>query len=498
MTGTGVIEADGTEPGREPGLGARLAMAAGKTVAVVTGVAFLGVIATVARFQAIPVWWLAGGAIVLGAIGLAVLIPLWRTRLPGHAFRYTVLLIAALVGLAASVLSYAVLSQARNTLDEIQPPAQPTVGYAVIALLRHADGLDSVADQPVGGMTTDPNLDQARTTLAESVTTQQHDFDDLMQATDALQAGDIEALLLPESYLSIYPEARPDFVGQYKILHRFTIVARAGPTPSAGATTAPPSAPSDAFIVYISGIDQYGSITGAGRSDVNILVVVNPTTGQILLVTTPRDFYVQLRGTTGLKDKLTHAGVYGIDKSVGTLEDLYGVPIDYYLRINFDTVINLVDLVGGIDVDSDYSFSAGGYSFHQGVNHLGGTQALAFSRERHAFAGGDRVRGENQERVIEALIKRMSEPSQLVRFSSILSTMSTGLQTSMPTEKMMALVNQQLSSGRSWNVDRTSVTGSDASLPTYTYGSQNLYVMIPDQATVDAAKARIAAVLAGQ
>jgi len=485
-----------TEPGQRPttGLGAKVAMTLGKVLAVAAGLAFLAVIVFVARFGAVPTWWLAGGAIILGAIGLAVLIPLWRTRLPGHALRFAVLTVAALVGLVGSAGTSLVLNDARQTIyHAIQSPVQPVVVYGVIALTSHADGLPSVAGQAVGGLTTDVNLARARAKLADIVPTEPQDFDGLMAATDALQAGHVQALLLPTSYLGIYEEARPDFVDQYKTLGTFAINAKPGPKP-----TVEPKPKSDAFVVYISGIDQYGSISGSGRSDVNILVVANPATGRILLVNTPRDFYVQLHGTTGLKDKLTHAGVYGIDMSVNTVSDLYSVAIDYYLRINFDTLIRLVDLVGGVDVNSDYSFSAGGYSFSQGVNHLDGAAALAFSRERHAFAGGDRVRGQNQELVIEALIKKMSEPGQLVRFNSVLETMASGMQTSMPGDAMMALVNQQLSTGRSWSVERTSVTGSDASLPTYTYGSQNLYVMIPDQATVDAAKAAIAAVIAGQ
>jgi LCP family protein required for cell wall assembly len=477
-------------------------MVAGRVLATLGLAAFIALIVYIARIGAVPTWWMGGGVVIFGAITLAVVIPLWRTRLPEQPRRYTLLAGLTVLGLVASYLTYSVAHDIKDFFYGIQPPAEQTVTYDVIALVGHADGIESVAGETVGQLAIDPNKPAADAKLAEIVQVEYEDYPDLAALTDALIGGDVQAALLDRAYLALYDDIRPEFASQYKVLHSFEVVARPGavatprPTPTPTTPSATPT-PRNGFIIYISGIDQYGDISFKGRSDVNILAAVNPDTRTILLVNTPRDFYVQLHGTTGLKDKLTHAGVYGIDMSVTTLEDLYGIDIDHYLRVNFNSVVKLVDLVGGVDVYSEYAFTgAHGYSFQQGYNTVNGEQALSFARERYSFATGDRQRGVNQERVIEALIRKMMQPSELLRFGSILEAMQNGIATDMPGDKMMSIVNDQLSSGGDWTIERVSVNGSDANQPTYSY-NQLLYVMIPDMATVESAKAKIDQVLAG-
>ena len=178
----------------------------------------------------------------------------------------------------------------------------------------------------------------------------------------------------------------------------------------------------ESFNIYISGNDIYGNILSVSRSDVNIIATVNPNTHKILLTTVPRDFYVQLHGTSGYRDKLTHAGVYGIDMSVSTMEDLLDLDINYYMRVNFTSLMKLVDAIGGVDVESDYSFrAASGESFVKGINHMNGKQALAFSRERKAFSDGDRQRGKNQQKVIIAILnKTLSSTTLITSYTDIL------------------------------------------------------------------------------
>ena len=177
----------------------------------------------------------------------------------------------------------------------------------------------------------------------------------------------------------------------------------------------------DPFSVYISGIDVYGDITQQSRSDVNIIATVNPKTKQILLVTTPRDYYVPIPGVSeGYPDKLTHAGTYGIATSMATLEELYDVDIPFYVRVNFTSLIEMVDTLGGIDVESDIAFTTGEESglvveVKEGTNHFNGQEALAFCRERHALAEGDNQRGKNQQAVIEAMLKKAMSPSILIK-----------------------------------------------------------------------------------
>ncbi|MDR1266463.1 MAG: LCP family protein [Propionibacteriaceae bacterium] len=480
-----------------PGRTAAVLRRVGQALAGLLLVAFVALFVYLLRLGAIPAMWMAGGGVIGLAVVAAIAIPLWRSRLPQQRVRYTVLSGLTVLGLVGCLLGYLAVGDVDHFLDRIEPPTEQVATYDVIALKAHADGIASVAGQTVGQLSIDPNRALADAALNQVVVVTYQDFTNLGTLADALIDQQVNALLLDHAYLSVYDDSRPDFEAQYKVLYSFTVVVKPGVTPSATPSATPsPTVDNNSFIVYISGIDQYGSIGVKGRSDVNILAVVNPDKGQILLVNTPRDFYVQLRGTTGLRDKLTHAGVYGIDVSVGTLEDLYGVDIDYYLRVNFDSVTQLVNLVGGIEVYSDNAFRSQGYSFQVGWNSMDGAKALVFSRERYSFAGGDRVRGQNQERVIEALIQKMVQPSQLVHFGSILDAMGGGMETSMPREAMMSLVNQQLSSGQAWTVERTSVDGDGAMSPTYTYGSQNLYVMVPDETTVAAARQRIAEILA--
>ena len=245
------------------------------------------------------------------------------------------------------------------------------------------------------------------------------------------------------------------------------------------------------FTLYISGIDTYGDISTMSRSDVNIMVVINPQTHKILLVNTPRDYYVQLHGTTGLKDKLTHSGIYGINMSVNTMEDLYSVPINYYLRINFSSLTKIIDALGGVDVNSQYKFTADGYLFNVGVNHLNGNQALAFSRERHSFEGGDRTRGSNQELVIEAIIAKMNDSQTIINYQQILASLNGVIQTNMSSSDISKLISAQLNDMSKWNVESIGVTGTDSNNYTYSMGNIPLYVMEPDMTSVDTAKQAI-------
>lgn len=240
------------------------------------------------------------------------------------------------------------------------------------------------------------------------------------------------------------------------------------------------------FVLYISGRDAGGSL-----SDVNQLAVVNPRIHRILLINTPRDYYVPLAGKTGLSDKLTHAGTYGMDTSIETLENLYDVDINYYVQINFDSLVGLVDRLGGIDVDSAYAFD----EFTVGMNHLTGAQALRFARNRAAFSGGDRVRGENQQRVITAIIRKLSNPSTVVNYTSILGAMEGSFITNFGSDNIAKFAKNQISSNPNWSVQTYAVDGAGAMVYTYSYPRQRLYVMLPNQDTVNTAKQKIADIL---
>lgn len=252
----------------------------------------------------------------------------------------------------------------------------------------------------------------------------------------------------------------------------------------------------DAFVLYISGIDVWGSVTTQSRSDVNILAVVNTKTGKILLINTPRDYYVPIPVSAGACDKLTHAGLYGIDCSMGALESLYGVNIDYYLRMNFSGFEAIINAMGGIDVYSEYTFTVDPIkTYNAGMNHLTGLEALAFARERHAFADGDNQRGKNQMEIIKAMVAKVTTPEFLYSYNDTLNQISGMYQTDISNSTIYDLVRYQLTSGTSWQIDTYSVSGSGSYKPTYSVPSQNLYVMMPNQAQIETAKAMIATVL---
>ena len=259
------------------------------------------------------------------------------------------------------------------------------------------------------------------------------------------------------------------------------------------------------FVIYLSGVDTRGELTENARSDVNILAAVNPVTKRVALVNTPRDYYVDLAGTSS-KDKLTHAGLYGVETSMETLGNLYSVNVDHYIRINFAGFISIIDALGGVDVYSDQAFTSVGSpgyydptTFVEGWNHLDGKSALAFARERHAFASGDIQRGINQMKVIDAMLNKIKSPALLMGFSKIMDAASDCFVTSFSQDQISALVRMQLSDFAEWDIESYTVTGtSSSSTKCYSAKGQKLYVMKPDDSSVSKAREMLASVLGGE
>lgn len=245
------------------------------------------------------------------------------------------------------------------------------------------------------------------------------------------------------------------------------------------------------FNVYISGIDTSGNISNVARSDANIIATINTKTHEVLLTSIPRDYYITLH-SYGAKDKLTHTGIYGVNETIKTVEDLLDININYYVRVNFTTVIKLVDTLGGIDVYSDYEFNRDGYVFKKGYNHINGDAALVFSRERYSFADGDNQRVKNQQHVIEAIMKKvLNSKTLLTKYTSILNSLEGSFQTNIKQEEISTLIKGQLNDMSSWTIKNNALTGTGANNPTYSMGSQLLYTMIPNAASVAEAKQKI-------
>lgn len=367
-------------------------------------------------------------------------------------------------------------------LEAIQVEKTSTETYSIVA--KREPKMRLATAKTTGLVLTDPYYKESKKELSRHVKAKTKDQPTVQTAMDELDQKKIDTTALNSANLQVAKELSDTFDDTYEIIGTFTIKIKVS-TKSSDVKADKP------FVVYISGIDTYGEVSTVSRSDVNMLAVIDPTTKRILLVNTPRDYYVQLHGTTGSKDKLTHAGLYGIDMSRQTLEDLYGVEISYYLRVNFSSLVTIVDALGGVDVYSDHQFK----SFNVGSNHLNGRRALEFSRERYSFQDGDRQRGRNQQRVIEAIISKLSNPSVLIKYSSIMSAAEDALQTNIPPAFISKLINQQLASPKNWTSRSISVDGMGSTGPTYSMGAQQLYIMIPDEASVAKARHDIKAII---
>lgn len=245
-----------------------------------------------------------------------------------------------------------------------------------------------------------------------------------------------------------------------------------------------------AFNVYISGIDTYGSLSNVSRSDVNLVISVNPVKGKVLITTIPRDSYVDIPGK-GM-DKLTHAGLFGVDSSIQTIENLLNINIDYYGKVNFTTLTELIDVLGGIDVENPRAFSAEGYNFVQGTNHLDGRASLVFARDRYHQAEGDFDRGRNHTRIIAAIINKMLRPEMLLNFNNISQVALKSVYTDMPYEKMIELVNKQIDSGKKWEIQSQSLEGTGTmDLKSALMPEAKLYMMVPSEESVKEVEGKI-------
>ncbi|AUW23500.1 LCP family protein [Streptococcus suis] len=312
-----------------------------------------------------------------------------------------------------------------------------------------------------------------------------------LTAYQSMLNGVSQAMVFNGVFTNILENEDPGFSSKVKKIYSFKVTQTV--------ETATKQVSGDSFNIYISGIDAYGPISTVSRSDVNIIMTVNRATHKILLTTTPRDSYVAIAdGGQNQYDKLTHAGIYGVNASVHTLENLYGIDISNYVRLNFISFLQLIDLVGGIDVYNDQEFTSlhGNYHFPVGQVHLNSDQALGFVRERYSLTGGDNDRGKNQEKVIAALIKKMSTPENLKNYQAILSGLEGSIQTDLSLETIMSLVNTQLESGTQFTVESQALTGTGRSdLSSYAMPGSQLYMMEINQDSLEQSKAAIQSVL---
>lgn len=304
-------------------------------------------------------------------------------------------------------------------------------------------------------------------------------YSGVLTLVNALYNNDVDCIIINESYRAMIEEDFPNFSSDTRVIYSKQYVTEINSPENSDITR-------NTFNVYVSGIDTYGSITTKSRSDVNMIMTVNPTTKTVLLTSIPRDYYIPFNVLGGQRDKLTHSGLYGVNETMQNVASYFGIDIDYFIRVNFDSLIDIVDSLGGIEVYNPQAFK----NFEVGKITLNGEEALAFSRERYSFEDGDKERGRNQMRVITGIINKVLSPGIISNYSELMDKLHVSFQTNMADEQIISLVRMQLDDMSPWTIQQQSVNGNGQTLYSPIYGS-DLYMMVPDDKSVENAKVKI-------
>ena len=471
-------------------------------IVIMLSVVFMGLLAMT---KMIPTIYMLIIGIVLAVIAAIIWLLVWHTRYTGRFIGGTVL---AVIMIAILAFGGFYINKTRSAISNISGETTEVTQMAVYVKSDDAaDSVEATAGYTYGILSSldRENTDGAVAHLNSQFGTevQTKEYAGLTELADGILNGEVNAMLLNSGYLSVYEDmdGYTDFSTKIKEVGTVdvesTIQSAEESTPVEPITTANGG---KVYTIYLSGIDTRGEMTAKSRSDVNIIATVNTDTHEILLVSTPRDYFVPLSISGGAPDKLTHAGIYGIDVCMDTLGMLYDIDINYYFRINFGGFVKVIDALGGITVNSDYDFDSKnilGYHFNKGENYVNGEQALIFARERYAFQEGDRQRGKNQMEVIRGVVKKALSPEILTSYSSILSSLDGCFGTNITYEEIAQILQQQLTNGGDWTIVSYSVDGTGATEKPYSM-SQKAYVMVPDYNTVDKAKSLMEKVRNGE
>lgn len=395
-----------------------------------------------------------------------------------------ILWVGGVLGIGILVVLGVVLSlytQARRTLQQAGEDREPKREVGVYVLQEDpAQELADAADYVFGRVQEE---DAAQTALETALgkAPAYAEYATVFALVDALREGACGAVLLEEAYQVSVGDARGYEWTQTDMRKLGVLELPVEEEPM----EVPPDTP-DRFLLYLSGSDTFGDISTRSRSDVNILAAVDVPAREVLLVATPRDYYVSFSQTDGAKDKLAHTGIYGVAASVDALETLYQVDIDYYLRVNFTGFVEIIDALGGVNVYSDRKFTVENIrTYEEGYNQLTGIEALAFARERMSFPEGDFQRAKNQMEVIRAVVEKAASPALVWNFSQVLEALEGTFETNLPEEQILALA-PKLSGD--WEVDTFTAGGESAYRETWSMPGQELYVLLPRESSVEEAR----------
>ena len=411
-------------------------------------------------------------------IVLCVIFGLFTFVCKNKVIRLITIVFVLLLSFCSCFVSFVILDKTDDFFRNISEVKESSVYYLISLNGKYKD-INDLKDKSVGISDLGVN-DSAISLLNSKLKYKKVKYNNILSLYNDLLNGNIDSIYINSNIKVLFDEELDGFSDNTFVIEEFKVKVLENEKVNKKISD-------DTINIYISGIDTWGSINTVSRSDVNIIMSINQKKKKILLTTIPRDSYVQLHGTSGPKDKLTHAGIYGINMSIDTIEDFIGIDIDYYIRVNFNTLVNVIDTIGGVNVYSDVSFNAGGYRFVKGSNYLDGKKALAFSRARKQFSGGDRVRGQHQQAVITGVVEKVTSSRVLLsNYTNILASLNNTFQSNVDDSIIRDFFKEQLDSMSTWDIKSISVDGTGLyTTSTYSMPGWNLYVMIPNQDTVN-------------
>lgn len=439
--------------------------------------------------------YIGGGIIVL--LLLLTLPVLYSRRFKKSRKIIALIMSILLMGVYGSGIVY--MTGTMDFFAEITETGGAVSEYYVIAKSdTDFDGVESIKGKTLSTYeTNDLEYSLAKSQLSEEADCSYEMVETLGELAEGISKGELELIFISEGHYTTICGEREGFKDETKIVHTVKVQRKAENIAKAVDVTSEP------FNVYVSGLDTEGSIDTVSRSDVNMVVTVNPNTHKVLITSIPRDTYAALPGKGGAMDKLTHTGLYGVEESIAAAEELLGVDINYYAKVNYTTVKSLIDAIGGIDVESDYTFVTHGmgvyYQFYEGTNHLDGSMALAFARERKSFPDGDFQRNRNQQIVLEAALKKaLSSKTILTKYTSILDAAGDSVAINLTPKEMQALIKMQLAEMPSWKFERQSILGEAGSDICYSTGEFYTSVVYPDKKSIIEAVDKMVSVREGR
>ena len=393
------------------------------------------------------------------------------------------LITSIITSIAISIISslgLIYLNSTNNLLDNISFKKEKSIYYVVVKKNSDYKELSDLDDKKLAiienGST---NYQKALKEVNKKIDVNTVKYKNVNVLANDLITEKVDGILLNSNSKRILDDILKDFKNNTRIIEKISIDVKQKKENVIVSNTEP-------FNILISGIDTDGDINSVSRSDVNIVMTVNPKNHEVLLTNIQRDMQVQLHGTTGIKDKLTHAGIYGIDMSRQTIEDFLDTKIPYYIRVNFDSLVKVVDTIDGVDIDNDIAFKGYTRNFEVGKLHLNGKEALEYARERKKMPSGDYTRGLHQEKIIEAIINKVTTSKKILNsYSKFTSVLDEFIQTNIPSSTIKAYVREQIDTMPSWTVISRAVESSGSALvETYSMPGMNLYVAFPDENSV--------------